>query len=226
MQLRWMDIPDGIAKFFQPREIRKELALAAFGQVVQKILIFRPVGLCQQQMVVLHMGVHKLPHHVDPRVMPPRFPVLLDHVHIAGNMFFQPCVQFLGRGCNQLIEQILFIPAVAVNSRRRQAAALSDGAHGGLLKPIFEKLLPRGGHESDVIYGLIPWHKSAPSKLLAYANYMLTQFAYLVKPCFLTVLLQLHLTGILPFPERKDFRNSLLWEARKSFFRFMQVRCR
>ena len=137
------------------------------------------------------MRVHQLPHHVDPRVMPPRFPVLLDHIHIAGNMFFQPCVQPLGRGCDQLIEQVLFIPAVAVNSRRRQAAALSDGAHGGLLKPIFEKLLPRGGHESDVIYGLIPWHKSAPSKLLADANYMLTQFAYLVKPCILAVLLQL-----------------------------------
>ena len=38
-------------------------------------------------------------------------------------------------------------------------------------------LLPRSSHQSDVVDGLIPWHRSIPSILLAITNYMLTQFA-------------------------------------------------
>ena len=181
MQLRRMDVPDRITKFFQQREIRKELALSVFGQVMQKVLIFCSVGLCQKQMIVLHIWIHYLTHHVNPRIMPLGLPAVLSHVHIAGNMLSQPGVQPLGCRSNQLVEQVLFILTVSVNTRRRQAAAIPDRAHGGLFESECKKLLPCSSHQSDVVYGFIPWHRSIPSILLVTTNYMLTQFAYLVK---------------------------------------------
>ena len=106
MQLRRMDVPDRITKFFQQREIRKELALPVFGQVVQKVLIFCSVGLCQEQMIVLHTGIHKLAHHVNPRVLPQGLPAVLGRIHVAGSMLSQPCVQPFGCRSDQLVEQV------------------------------------------------------------------------------------------------------------------------
>ena len=128
-------------------------------------------------MIVLHIWIHYLTHHVNPRIMPLGLPAVLGHVHIAGNMLSQPGVQPLGCRSDQLVEQVLFILTVTVNTRRRQAAAIPDGAHGRLLESEYKKLLPRSSHQSDVVDGLIPWHSSIPPTMLAHTNYMLTQFA-------------------------------------------------